>query len=318
MHKRLKHNTVLLLTLLVLLLIVVITKPISYGIRTRPSPKLPKIEDQNLYKEIQEYAKDHNQDPIDAVIDRVWKAIPGYNGRKVNVEASYKKMAKDKVFDESKIVYDEEAPKIHLNDLDPQPIYRGNPQKPMVAPLINVAWGNEFIPTILETLEKHKIKVTFFFDGSWVKKNPDLAKIIKEASHEIGNHAYSHPDLSRYSPEQTTEEISKTNQVIEETIGVRPIWFAPPSGAFNDGTIQVAHKLNMKTILWTVDTIDWRNPETTGMVSRVVGEVENGSMILMHPTKPTAEGLNTMIEGIKAKGYKLATVSQLMDEKRID
>ena len=74
----------------------------------------------------------------------------------------------------------------------------------------------------------------------------------------------------------------------------------------------------MKTILWTVDTIDWRNPETWGMVKRVVEEVENGSMILMHPTKPTAEGLNTMIANIKEKGYKLGTVSDLMDEKRID
>ena len=276
------------------------------------------VVNKELYKEIQDYGKENDIEPIDAKVDRVWKAIPGYNGKVVNVKSSYEKMLAEGKFDEGKIIYNEVAPNVHLEDLEPKPIYRGNPQKPMVAPLINVAWGNEYIPEILNALDDHQIKVTFFFDGSWVKKNPELAKTIKETGHEIGNHAYSHPDLSQYSTEQTTEEIRKTNEAIEETLGVRPKWFAPPSGSFNEGTIQVAHQLDMKTILWTVDTIDWRNPETWGMVKRVVEEVENGSMILMHPTKPTAEGLNTMITDIQEKGYKLGTVSDLMDEKRID
>lgn len=74
----------------------------------------------------------------------------------------------------------------------------------------------------------------------------------------------------------------------------------------------------MKTILWTVDTVDWRKPSTSKMVSRIVSKVENGSMVLMHPTKPTAEGMEAMITGIKEKGYQLGTVSELMSEKRID
>lgn len=280
--------------------------------------KPPKIINLELYDAIEEYGEKNKIEPIDAKIDRVWKAIPGYNGLAVDVDASYEKMAGEGKFDISQIVYKEIPPNIHLDDLDPEPIYRGNPEKPMVAFLINVAWGNEYIPQILKTLEKHQIKSTFFFDGSWVKKNPDLAKTIWEAGHEIGNHAYSHPDLSKYSIAQTMEEIKTTNDVIKETLGVEPIWFAPPSGSFNQNTIQVANELNMKTILWTVDTVDWRKPETTEMVNRVVSKVEKGTMILMHPTQPTAEGLNAMIVDIKGKGYQLGTVSQLMDEKRID
>ena len=87
----------------------------------------------------------------------------------------------------------------------------------MVTFLINVAWGNEYIPNILQTLKKHQVKATFFFDGSWVKKNPDLAMMIKEA-HEIGNHAYSHPDLQQRSKADTLEEMKKTNDVIEATL----------------------------------------------------------------------------------------------------
>ncbi|MFC7685019.1 polysaccharide deacetylase family protein [Ureibacillus sp. GCM10028918] len=279
---------------------------------------LAKMTKDELFRAIEKYSEENNREPIDAKIDSVWKAIPGYNGRTVDIEASYKKMKSKDNFDEKKIVYKEISPKIHLEDLANQPIYRGNPQKPMVGFLINVAWGNEYIPGILEALEKHNTKATFFFDGSWVKKNPDVAKQIKAAGHEIGNHAYSHPDLQQRSMEETKVELVKTNQVIEDTLDIKPKWFAPPSGSFNETTVQVAEQLDMKTILWTVDTVDWKKPAAAEMVNRVMSKVENGSMILMHPTQPVAEGMETMIKGIKGKGYTLGTVSELMSEKRID
>ena len=275
------------------------------------------LRDEELYSKIEAYANQHERPAIDAKIDRIWKAIPGYNGLTVNIAASYNEMKEVGEFDESKIVYKEIPPKIHLEDLDPQPIYRGNPEKPMVAFLINVAWGNEFIPAILETLDNHQIKTTFFFDGSWVKENPELAKTIYQAGHEIGNHAYSHPNLESSSRDKTVEELKKTNDVIEETLVVKPTWFAPPSGSFNDTTVQVAHELGMKTILWTADTVDWKKPETSEVVNRVLSKIEKGTMVLMHPTKATAEGLDAMIRGVKEKGYQLGTVSELMSEKRI-
>jgi probable sporulation protein (polysaccharide deacetylase family) len=277
-----------------------------------------KTKKDDLYEEIQDYSGKHKIIPIDARVDKIWKAIPGYNGLEVNVKASYKKMKAGGGFDVNKIVYKEVSPNVHLEDLDPQPIFRGNPQKPMVAFLINVAWGNEYIPGILKVLNKHQTRATFFFDGSWVKKNPELAKMILEEGHEIGNHAYSHPDLQQRSEAETIEELKKTNDVIKENLGVKPRWFGPPSGSFNQVTVNVTNQLSMNTILWTVDTVDWKKPATLEMVSRVVSKVENGSMVLMHPTKPVAEGLGAMITNIKGKGYKLGTVSDLMSEKRVN
>lgn len=236
----------------------------------------------------------------------------------VDVKASYEKVKESGDFSKKKVVFKEISPNVHLKDLDSEPIYRGNPQKPMVALLINVAWGNEYIPTILKILNDFGVKATFFFDGSWVKKNPDLAQEIKDAGHEIGNHAYSHPNLQQRSEAETMVELKKTNDVIKATLGITPKWFAPPSGSFNQVTVQVAEELNMKTILWTVDTVDWRKPQTEEMVKRIVKNVDNGSMVLMHPTKPVAEGLDAMITGIKAKGYQLGTVSDLMSEKRVN
>jgi probable sporulation protein (polysaccharide deacetylase family) len=276
------------------------------------------VKNEALYEEIKSYSKKHEIKPIDAKVDRVWKAMPGYNGLRVDVQASYEKMKATGKFDVTKLVFKEVPPAVHLNDLEPQPIFRGNPEKAMVSLNINVAWGNEFIPPILKTLSDHQVKATFFFDGSWTKKNPDLALMIYNEGHEIGNHAYSHPDLQKRSRADTMEEISKTNAVIEETIGFKPKWFAPPSGSFNQQTVDVAHELNMKTILWTVDTVDWKKPEPSEMVRRVVSQVENGTMILMHPTEPVAKGLGAMIADIKAKGYQLGTVSELLSEKRIE
>ena len=275
------------------------------------------INKDGLYKKIKAYSDQHKIKPIDATVDRVWKAIPGYNGLGVNIEASYKRMKASGEFDKNKVIYKEIPPNVHLEDLAPEPIYRGNQQKPMVALLINVAWGNEYIPEILKVLNDHQTKATFFLDGSWVKKNPDLVTLIKEEGHEIGNHAYSHPNLKQRSKDETMEELKKTNDVIKETIDVKPKWFAPPSGSFNPVTVHVADQLDMKTILWTVDTVDWKKPSPSEMVRRVVLKVDNGSMVLMHPTKPVAEGLKTMISDIKEKGYQLGTVSDLISEKRI-
>jgi probable sporulation protein (polysaccharide deacetylase family) len=278
----------------------------------------PEDRNSDLYKEIQWRSGEYKIEAIDARVDEIWKAIPGYNGREVDIDDSYMEMRSGGEFDNNKIVFRELVPRIHLEDLPPQPIYRGNPEKPMVAFLINVAWGNEYIPGILATLAAHQLESTFFFDGSWTEDNPELAKNIYEAGHEIGNHAYSHPDLGFCSPKETLEEINKTNMIIEETLGLKPVLFAPPSGSFSEVTVETADGLGMKTILWTVDTIDWQKPLAEEMVNRVVSQVENGSMILMHPTRPTAQGLDAMISGIREKGYQLGTVSDLLDEKRID
>ncbi|GKV67408.1 MULTISPECIES: polysaccharide deacetylase family protein [unclassified Sporosarcina] len=268
--------------------------------------------------ELESFSQEHHIPAVDAKVDRVWKAIPGYNGLEVDIEASHKIMKADGKMDKSKVVYKETSPAVHLEDLGPHPIFKGNPDKPMVAFLINVAWGNEFIPEILDVLKENKTKASFFFDGSWVSKNPDLAKMIFKDGHEIGNHAYSHPDLQRKSEVETREELKRTNDIISKTLGIESTkWFGPPSGSFNQQTVEVASQLGMHTVLWTVDTVDWKKPATSVMVNRVVTQVENGSMVLMHPTKPVAEGIGAMITQITEQGYRLGTVSELMSEKRV-
>ncbi|MGO4887731.1 polysaccharide deacetylase family protein [Anaerobacillus sp. MEB173] len=270
-----------------------------------------------LYDEISEKASKYEQPAIDAVVDRVWKAIPGYNGIKVDIDASYEKMKKHGQFDEQKIVFKETSPSVHLHDLPPAPIYKGNPEKSMVTLLVNVAWGNEYLPGMLKIMKEHNVKSTFFLDGSWVKNNPKLAKMILEEGHEIGNHAYSHPDLKKLSNARISEELQKTNAVIKATLDVTPKWFAPPSGSFRQDVVEIANQMNMGTILWTVDTVDWRKPEPHTMVQNVLKKIHPGAMVLMHPTSSSAAGLEQLILGIKSQGYQIGNVSQLLSEERL-
>jgi len=149
----------------------------------------------SLYNEIVMKADQYTIPAIDAKIDPIWKAIPGYNGHMVDVEASYKKMKKTGQFNENMLVFKQVKPNIHLEDLPPAPIYKGNPEKPMVSFIINVAWGNEYLSDMLATLKQHHVTTTFFLEGRWAQKYPELAQMITDAGHEVGNHSFTHPDM---------------------------------------------------------------------------------------------------------------------------
>jgi probable sporulation protein (polysaccharide deacetylase family) len=270
-----------------------------------------------LYQEIMKNAPKYEVKAENARIDKVWKAIPGYNGIKVDVRASYANMKKEGKFDEKKLVFKQIKPTTHLQNLPAAPIYKGHPAKPMVSFIINVAWGNEYLSDMLATLKNHNVSASFFLEGNWVKKNPDLAKIIVDAGHEVGNHSYSHPDMKRITNQSAKNELIKTNDVIEATTGKKCKWFAPPSGSYHDDTIKIADELKMGTVMWTVDTIDWQKPTPEVLINRVMGKIGNGSMVLMHPTASTAKSLDRLITLIEQKNLAIGTVSQLLSEDRV-
>ncbi len=270
----------------------------------------------SLYEEIRQRAPDYYLPAEDAKIDKIWKTIPGISGKEVDVQSSYQKMKDAGKFDEKKLVFKEVTPKVHVKDLEPAPIFRGNSQKKMVALTVNVAWGNEYLPAMIKTLQKTDAQATFFLEGKWTKNNPNLAKMIVEEGYEVGNHSYSHPDMSILSNLQNQEQLEKTNTIIEAVTKQKVKWFAPPSGSWNDSVVKLAKEMGMETILWTADTIDWQKPSPRTIISRVVQKAENGTIVLMHPTKPTAEALEIMIKELQAKGFEVVDISTLLDERR--
>ncbi|WP_028392805.1 polysaccharide deacetylase family protein [Bacillus cihuensis] len=269
-----------------------------------------------LMQDIESKAKDYEIAPQDARIDSIWKTVPGLNGIKVNVRESYKAMREKGVFNEKKLVLTQVSPNVHISDLTPAPIYRAHPEKPVVSLLINVAWGNEYLQDMLAILKENDVKATFFLEGRWTKNNPELAKMIKQGEHEIGNHSYSHPDMKTLSQSAAKNEMQKTNEVIEAVTDEKVKWFAPPSGSFRDQTVEDANSLGMGTILWSVDTIDWQKPSPDVLLNRVLSKVHSGAFILMHPTDASASSLEELIQQLKKKGLQIVTVSEAVNEKR--
>lgn len=269
-----------------------------------------------LYKEIQDKSPEYSQDPQNAYIDSVWKKTPGRNGAKVNLEESYENMKEEGTFKESLLVYDQTPPEVKLKDLQASPIFRGHPEKDMVSLLFNVSWGEEHIPDILNILNEHNVKATFFIEGKWAQQNSESVKMIDEQGHVVGNHAYNHPDMTRLTEQENTRQIAQTNEIIKAITGKDLKWFAPPSGNHTEQVVQVADALNMETILWTVDTIDWKNPSVSVMINRVINKLHPGATILMHPTPSIVEGLEPLIKNIKENGYRIGTIEKLLNEER--
>jgi probable sporulation protein (polysaccharide deacetylase family) len=266
---------------------------------------------------ITQHAKITNIASINAKIDPVWKAIPGYNGLEVDIEATLAQTLLRKERIPSEYIYKEIEPSIQLEDLGVYPIYRGNSQKSMVSLMINVAWGNDYIPHMLEILKNEQVKATFFFDGTWLNKHLDLAKKIAQDGHELSNHAYSHRNMSQLSQQKVMEEITKTQDILVNQLHVKNHLFAPPSGDFNQQTIDIAKKMGLYTVLWTLDTVDWKNPGAEAIIQKINHQLVPGALILMHPTQSSSQALETMIQNIKQKNMFFGTVSELISSKRV-
>lgn len=193
-----------------------------------------------------------------------------------------------------------------------QPIFHGSIAEPKVAFACNVFWGEEFLPDMLQTLAANNIHITFFIGGSWAKKYPELLADIANKGHELGNHTYSHPHPNAISKEQNKEQIQKTETLVKEITGLTTKLYAPPYGEYNDMVLNAANELGYTTIMWSIDTIDWKRPPPDVLKQRVTKKIHNGAIILMHPTAPTAKALPDLIKEINQSGYTITTVSDIL------
>ena len=196
---------------------------------------------------------------------------------------------------------------------NPNVIYQGNTNQNKVSFMINVYWGTEYIEDMLDVLDLYKVKTTFFVGGSWLAKNVEVAQEIYKRGHEIGNHGYNHKDHNKISYQQNYDEIHKTHLLVSANLGIEMNLFAPPSGAYNDTTVEVAMSLKYRTIMWTHDTIDWRDKDTDLIIKRATKNLSNGDLILMHPTKNTLEALGSILAYAQNNGFEATTVSNVID-----
>ena len=188
--------------------------------------------------------------------------------------------------------------------------FNGNTQNRNVTLMINVYWGTEYIDEMLAALKEYNVSTTFFVGGIWVKKYPEVLQKISQAGHEIGNHGYTHKQHSKLNYQANQEEILQTHNMVKQILKVDMNLFAPPSGDYGDDTIQGASALGYKTIMWTRDTIDWRDQDENLIYNRATKNMANGDFVLMHPTESTAKTMPRILEYCKNNNYKVVTVSE--------
>ena len=191
-----------------------------------------------------------------------------------------------------------------------QPYYRGNEQFKRVSLMINVYWGTEYLDDMLAILDEYSVKATFFVGGDWVSKNNEYLRKIAERGHEIGNHGYFHKNHDKLSYQQNIDEITACQKVVESVCDIKTSLFAPPSGAYGKNTLNAVADLGYKAIMWSKDTIDWRDKDAGLIYSRATKDLCNGDLVLMHPTQHTVMALPKIIKFYIDSGFSVVTVSQ--------
>ncbi len=187
--------------------------------------------------------------------------------------------------------------------------YNGDKSSNKISLMINVYWGTEYLEDILAILKENEVKTTFFVGGTWAVMNENYLKKINDEGHELANHGYHHKDHDKISEQENLNQIKNTHKIVKELLGIDMNLFAPPSGAYNKSTVQGATSLGYKTIMWTRDTIDWRDKDADLIYKRAVKNASGGDLVLMHPTECTVKALPNILATLKEKGLVVTTVN---------
>ena len=203
----------------------------------------------------------------------------------------------------------------------PIPLEQVKTDECVIALTVNVDWGEEYIPQMLEIFEKYDAQVTFFVTGRWAEKNPELLKKMAAKGHSIQNHGYYHSHPDNQSIAKNKEELLKTENVIENIIGAKTKFYAPPYGERGKNGLVAADELGYITVLWTLDTIDWRADSTPELIVQRVLEPKNrygvkpdkkGAIVLMHPKENTVIALPRILSRLQQEGFQMVTIEKLI------
>ena len=195
------------------------------------------------------------------------------------------------------------------------PIYCVETEEPQIALSFDAAWGNEDTEQILEVLEKHNVKVTFFMTGGWVESYPEDVKAILADGHDLGNHSENHKNMSQISDTEKVEELMTVHEKVKELTGYEMFLFRPPYGDYDNAVINVAKECGYFTIQWDVDSLDWKDYGVSSIINTVCNHkhMGNGSIILCHNGATyTADALETLITTLQDKGYTFVPISELI------
>ncbi len=193
------------------------------------------------------------------------------------------------------------------------PVYCVQTDEKKLAVTFDAAWGAEDTQQLIEILKEYNAKATFFVVGTWAEKYPDSVKAFYDAGHEIANHSYDHTLYGKLPKQHIKEDIEKCNSAIQSITGEKPRLLRAPSGEYNEDSEAAAAELGMRTVQWSVDSLDWQGLSSEDIVRRVLNASENGSILLFHnDVKNTPAALKEILSELSEKGFSFVSVSELL------
>ena len=176
-----------------------------------------------------------------------------------------------------------------------------------------------YTPQVLDVLEEYDVPATFFLLGERVEKYPNITRRIINEGHTIGNHSWSHPDLTTLNDRQLSKEIFNTEQKIEETVNKETALLRPPYGFVSSQLITKLKRMDYKVIHWSLDSLDWQAKKKEEVLNKTIPYLNRGAIILFHSAGgkgqsliPTIKALPIIIEKLQTHNIELVTVDELL------
>lgn len=197
---------------------------------------------------------------------------------------------------------------------------RGDRRYRLVALTFDDGPDSVYTPRVLDALKRYGAKATFYLVGKRAAARPDLVARMIAEGHEIGNHSWDHAQLTKLSPARVHAELADTHKLLRRLSGKPVRTFRPPYGALNAVVMKEARALGYKTVLWNVDSLDWKATVTRDdVLENVLPRVKPGAIILQHSAggkgedlTNTVEALPLMIKTLRGQGYRLVTISEML------
>jgi peptidoglycan-N-acetylglucosamine deacetylase len=182
--------------------------------------------------------------------------------------------------------------------------------------------NGEYTLQILEILKQHKVKAAFFFPAKNVLRWPEIALLAKSQGHIIGNHTYDHPHLNLLSRDQILSQIEQAEQIYKDMLDLRPRYFRPPYGEYNNIVEEIIREKGYRLILWDMAcySMDWKNPPVDIIADISIAKARDNSIILLHdgrniienePRRNTVEALKIIIPTLRERGFEIATLDMI-------
>lgn len=193
----------------------------------------------------------------------------------------------------------------------------GNEDEKVIYLTFDCGYEAGYTKNILDTLKKHNVKATFFVVGNYLTSSPELVKRMTDEGHIVGNHTWSHPDMSSISEGKSFEnELKKVENEYEKITNEKmQKFYRPPQGKFSESNLDMANKLGYKTIFWSLAYVDWlkdNQPTKEEAFSKLLTRIHPGSIVLLHNTSKTnSEILDELLTKWENMGYKFKKLSEL-------